>query len=74
MSISRTEYQLKPWECHKACSQCELCQADCDVAKAAQRKLLEYLIERLSYMIQADGMDYRVVNQHTLKMLLKELK
>ena len=41
------EWMLKPYECHKVCSQCELCQAVCDVGVAAQKKILDAIIKKI---------------------------
>ena len=46
-SKNAPEWMLKPYECHKACSQCEYCQARCDVGIAAQKKVLDVIIKKI---------------------------
>jgi hypothetical protein len=46
--MTRQEWMLKPWECHKACANCDGCQSMCDVGMSAQKKLLDFIIKKIN--------------------------
>ena len=60
------KWMLKPHECHKACPQCEYCQAVCDIGIAAQRKIIDAIIMKIEECEER-------VTLGTLKDMRKEL-
>ena len=72
----QSEWMLKPYECHKACHQCEGCQAFCDVGKVAQVKLLQYLIEQYQQFIDMSPFQQQSVNRMIgqLEAMLKQIQ